>query len=299
VLKRNLSIITLFFISGLSSQLVLADIYKCASSNGKVVYTEKRCSGGTVKENRQWVSVNQHENSSLEKLINKIKLAEAKSDLGLLNTIMEADVIDAKSLGSSHEQWVLIKDQIELKDAILDTVVDDVSQSYKAGEINTQVANRFNEELSKLTKKMNKIGSYLLKLSKERISKERAEMKRLAAIKHAEYKRAEFKRKVAAATAKYSRINSEVSHGDAAWIGKTAVKRLLKDPDSAEFRDIEYIPKGSGGGYVCGEVNSTNSFGGYSGWQHFISSGRNNAYLEERTSGFRGIWNEFCSGKAW
>ncbi len=305
MLKRNLSIITLLLISSFSSQFVSAAIYKCASSNGKVIYTEKRCSDGTVKENGRWVGVNQHEKLSLEKLINKIKVAEAKStssgssDLTLLNSIMEADAIDAKSLGSSHAQWVLIKDQIELKDAILETVVADIAQSYKEGEINAHVATRFNEELSRLAKKMNEIGSVLLKLSREQARKDRVERERLAAIELKKTKREKFLKKVAAATSRYSSGNSKISHGDAVWIGKKAVKRLLKDPESAEFRNIDYINKDSGGGYICGEVNSKNSFGGYSGWQHFVSSGTKSAYLEEQVSSFRSIWNEFCAGKAW
>jgi len=73
---------------------------------------------------------------------------------------------------------------------------------------------------------------------------------------------------------------------------------LLKDSDSAEFRGIEYM-RFKSGGFICGEVNSKNSFGGFSGWQHFISAGTQTAYLEEQVSGFRGIWRDYCRGKAW
>jgi len=90
----------------------------------------------------------------------------------------------------------------------------------------------------------------------------------------------------------------EVSHADAIWIGKKAVKSLLKDPDSAEFRGIEYM-RFKSGGFICGEVNSKNSFGGFSGWQHFISAGTQIVYLEEQVSGFRGIWKDYCKDKAW
>lgn len=43
------------------------------------------------------------------------------------------------------------------------------------------------------------------------------------------------------------------------------VKQNLKDPDSAQFRNIKRFPDD----VVCGEVNSRNSFGGYAGYQPF------------------------------
>jgi len=95
-----------------------------------------------------------------------------------------------------------------------------------------------------------------------------------------------------------SKGKSEVSYSDAVWIGKTAVRSVLKDSDSAEFRSIEYV-KNADGGFVCGEVNSKNSFGGFSGWQHFISAGTQTVYLEEQVSDFRNVWRDVCIGKAW
>ena len=50
-----------------------------------------------------------------------------------------------------------------------------------------------------------------------------------------------------------------------AWMnqGMEAVKTKLKDPDSAEFRNV-YFHRGSEDiPMTCGEVNSKNSFGGY------------------------------------
>lgn len=41
------------------------------------------------------------------------------------------------------------------------------------------------------------------------------------------------------------------------------VKSLLKDPNSAEFQNMDG---------VCGEVNSKNSFGGYTGFKKFVVS---------------------------
>jgi hypothetical protein len=49
-----------------------------------------------------------------------------------------------------------------------------------------------------------------------------------------------------------------------------AVKLLLRDPDSAQFRyrynDMEVFPDI---GVVCGEVNSRNAYGGYAGFEDF------------------------------
>ena len=52
----------------------------------------------------------------------------------------------------------------------------------------------------------------------------------------------------------------------AKWIvrGKEAVKNRLKDPDSANFRNVFY--KNAGGHVICGEVNSKGGFGGYAGF---------------------------------
>lgn len=42
----------------------------------------------------------------------------------------------------------------------------------------------------------------------------------------------------------------------------SAVKKSLKDPNSAQFQNVK--------GY-CGEVNAKNSYGGYTGYKRFIS----------------------------
>ena len=81
------------------------------------------------------------------------------------------------------------------------------------------------------------------------------------------------------------------------WIekGKDAVRLKLKDADSAEFRNV-YFKRGSDGVPVaCGEVNSKNSFGGYSGYQQFISAGKPElTYLQEQASDFDTVWRRFC-----
>ena len=47
-------------------------------------------------------------------------------------------------------------------------------------------------------------------------------------------------------------------------IGESLVKDGLKDPNSALF-ESSYHASGEGDGYVCGQVNAKNSYGGYTG----------------------------------
>lgn len=66
-----------------------------------------------------------------------------------------------------------------------------------------------------------------------------------------------------------------------------ALKNFLKDPDSAEIRNH----KGN-----CGEVNSKNSFGGYTGFKRFIASSAIVAVEgENMDSGeFQKAWEQVC-----
>lgn len=70
-----------------------------------------------------------------------------------------------------------------------------------------------------------------------------------------------------------------------------AIKEMLKEPESANFRNT-FTSKG----VACGEVNSKNSFGGYGGWQGFISNGSSITILEEQVGGneFKKLWRTYC-----
>jgi len=46
------------------------------------------------------------------------------------------------------------------------------------------------------------------------------------------------------------------------------VRERLKDPESARIRNVRVMK--DGGALVCGEVNARNSFGGYTGYGHFV-----------------------------
>ena len=55
------------------------------------------------------------------------------------------------------------------------------------------------------------------------------------------------------------------------WLGlmaKDKVKETLKDPKSAQFKNVMFRNVGNSP-VICGEVNSKNSFGGYIGFQRF------------------------------
>ncbi len=58
------------------------------------------------------------------------------------------------------------------------------------------------------------------------------------------------------------------SCGESAKIktAKEAVTNLLKDPESAQWKNI----RDGQGGSVCGEVNAKNSLGGYTGFKKFL-----------------------------
>jgi hypothetical protein len=61
-----------------------------------------------------------------------------------------------------------------------------------------------------------------------------------------------------------------------------AVRALLKDPDSAQFREGPLTNLHLEAGLLCnGEVNSKNSFGGYIGFQEYFYSRTEGAVLEE------------------
>lgn len=64
-------------------------------------------------------------------------------------------------------------------------------------------------------------------------------------------------------------------------LAKKAVTGVLKDPGSAQFRNL-YVVRLTKGMAVCGEVNAKNSYGGYTGFQHFVTGGIGAATRIER-----------------
>jgi len=82
------------------------------------------------------------------------------------------------------------------------------------------------------------------------------------------------------------------------WIrlGKKAVRAKLKDPESAKFKDVYFYQGKDNVPVTCGLVNAKNSFGGYSGFEHFVSAGSVDlTYLESEVKDFGVIWNRLCT----
>lgn len=70
-----------------------------------------------------------------------------------------------------------------------------------------------------------------------------------------------------------------------------AVQAQLKDPDSAQFRNLAASED-----VVCGEVNAKNAFGGYVGHTRFIYVGTS-VMMEQPDDGgfFAKMWGSTCS----
>lgn len=97
-----------------------------------------------------------------------------------------------------------------------------------------------------------------------------------------------------------SKPNYNDSGKQVAWIerGKNAIREKLRDPSSAEFRNVTFH---SGGGVpmACGEVNANNGFGGKGGYERFIAAGTTMAVLEsEMTTAaeMTEVWDRYCVG---
>lgn len=300
-------VLALSIFIALSCNVVLADAYKCVSSTGKVSYSEKRCEKGKVLKNGQWKNVDQREMElmeSHEKLLDRVKVAETKgmsaNQAMLLNSVLKTKYEDFDSLGYTSGQWMQVLSLLKLREDSLEAVATEISLRYTTDELNSYEAHQFNlfkakkidVRFDKSLSEKKQIAPYVIKVQEEYM-KEQARLEQINRLKvRAEEIRAE---EIRAANVG---DKGKVSHADAVWIGKTAVKRLLKDSDSAEFRGIEYV-RFKSGGFACGEVKSKNSFGGNTGWQHFISAGTQTAYLEEQVTDFRAIWRDYCRGKAW
>ena len=83
-----------------------------------------------------------------------------------------------------------------------------------------------------------------------------------------------------------------------AWImnGKSSIKLRLKDPDSAKFRGMFFANNVAP--VACGEVNSKNSLGGYTGYKRFVTGNRIDLTFVETDMGageFDKVWKELCS----
>lgn len=69
---------------------------------------------------------------------------------------------------------------------------------------------------------------------------------------------------------------------EAIELGKKAAADMLKDPGSAQFRNVRLQPHLQGA-VVCGEINAKNSYGGYVGFTRF-AAGIRGATLEDTST---------------
>jgi len=81
------------------------------------------------------------------------------------------------------------------------------------------------------------------------------------------------------------------------WVEKSkdAVRARLKDSKSAQFKGV-FFSDISGTPVACGQVNSKNSYGGYTGYQNFIAGGDSLVFLQKEVDGFYKLWTELCEG---
>lgn len=83
---------------------------------------------------------------------------------------------------------------------------------------------------------------------------------------------------------------------------RQAVTDKLRDPSSAQFRNVRRIEHSNGSTMFCGEVNGRNAFGGMSGFQRFEAgvgtTGNATAMIDDgeelNAAYFQGAWNQFC-----
>ena len=117
--------------------------------------------------------------------------------------------------------------------------------------------------------------AYEAKIAAENEAKQRAEMKK-----------------------EQLRLKSEKEEAELLERAKEAVKNMMKDPDSAKFKDLiaGQVSKDKKK-HVCGMVNSKNSMGGYVGYKGFVYiDGEKYAVLQEDSIGNE-IFEMACNKK--
>lgn len=84
------------------------------------------------------------------------------------------------------------------------------------------------------------------------------------------------KRVLVVAVAAMVLAGCDLSKDGAVDSAKGMIASKLKDPDSAKFEGVYMVEKESVGdtsyGYLCGKVNSKNSFGAYTGAKRFTAN---------------------------
>lgn len=68
---------------------------------------------------------------------------------------------------------------------------------------------------------------------------------------------------------------------------KDAAAAELRDPSSAQFREVEAVD-----GAVCGEINGKNAYGGYAGFTRFYVTDAGEVGVEENNTPMSGVVEE-------
>lgn len=87
--------------------------------------------------------------------------------------------------------------------------------------------------------------------------------------------------------------NQEPSNFQMQALAEQSIKDKLKDPNSAEFRNFKLSSKG----HPCGEVNSKNGFGGYTGFKRYMIASKDLVAIEGESledNTFNEMWLKFC-----
>ena len=80
--------------------------------------------------------------------------------------------------------------------------------------------------------------------------------------------------------------------------GQIFIKKRAKDPSSVKFRNSRFNLANINGKTfpaVCGEINSKNSYGAYTGFQRFVSVPPAISATEEESADFSNIWEMMCN----
>jgi hypothetical protein len=75
------------------------------------------------------------------------------------------------------------------------------------------------------------------------------------------------------------------------------IRKRLRDPQSAQFRNVHLVTGSTDVTVTCGEVNAKNGFGGYGDYTGFISNGVSVSYLAsdfKSPQDFLKTWTQLC-----
>lgn len=107
-------------------------------------------------------------------------------------------------------------------------------------------------------------------------------------------KQAEERKK--AMEAQQRQMQAEKEEAEVIERAKTEMANVLKDPDSAQYRNITVGQKSKDKAkYVCGQVNSKNAMGGYVGYKDFVYVDGDTVFIANDNTMINEFVNAICS----